>query len=823
MSKIPPKPKAPPLEVRTSAPDPQRDELPPGTVEMVVQQILPMRSVKPSPFNPRKTFAGIDELAESLKAQGQLVPLLVRPQPLSATFAGGKWAGLDHFELVDGERRYRASQVAEVPELRADVRWLTDRQAKAIMLVSVMQRADVVPSERAAAARDLAGDVGAEEAARLLSLPVSQVRDLVRLAKLPAWALAAVDGGRLGLSVAGLIASVPGEQSRERAAACALLGYVHFADALAEDLDRLRAGESLDGEWFASSTPLTYAEAKRLIAACCRVELKQAPFSRKDADLVATAGSCEACPQRAGNNDEAKAEGVRGDVCLNPDCYRTKVAAYRDRESEKAAKKGWLYSDLEGVGDIPPKAWARPDKEPWRCDLHADFPIGHKRRDEPLEKLLGSAECQRYFGWDQHGRLVVLVKVTDARKALVAAGVLKKPEKPHPKKNMPGPSTPGDEEAEYVSAKPAGLEPAFRLYRVTNLKAMGAPEFSVASDATEDEIASAAADAVAEYLSYGWEAVPDEEADQLTPPAITPDDVPSAGSLPLAKVEGITKEDAACLTAVGIRTLADMERMCVGDLGRVADVLGGFPGAFTSADAERIAAAVARHLRPATAPLVKDWRTVSVADLDLKPAVESKLAKQGVLTLTRLAAELGDDPAPGTLGLGPADLRDVVAAMAVVRGEPKVTAAEPVGDGLTGEPIEPLGFTAAGLFDIEPICSSMQTDPRKAKQPCTVQHVTLNGRPYVITGNSSGPKGDSWSLLPLHAEADFVKAHPTVPIRLYPSHEGKPGSTGSGVSGPGFYAGVRVVVGKGKNATQFVIGLKGESRKLVHRKGAKAK
>ncbi len=57
------------------------------------------------------------------------------------------------------------------------------------------------------------------------------------------------------------------------------------------------------------------------------------------------AGNCDACPHRAGNNEEAKADGIRADVCLNPDCYRAKVEAHDAAELLKGISKGAKPSD----------------------------------------------------------------------------------------------------------------------------------------------------------------------------------------------------------------------------------------------------------------------------------------------------------------------------------------------------------------------------------------------------------------------------------------------------------------------------------------------
>lgn len=117
-------------------------------------QQIPIEKLAPSPFNARKAFpkAQLDELADSIRAQGILEPLIVREIPAN---------GLSRFEIVAGERRYRAAQLAELKTLPAIVRELTDVAARELQIIENLQRVDIGPLEEAAAYQDLlqaAGD-----------------------------------------------------------------------------------------------------------------------------------------------------------------------------------------------------------------------------------------------------------------------------------------------------------------------------------------------------------------------------------------------------------------------------------------------------------------------------------------------------------------------------------------------------------------------------------------------------------------------------------------------------------------------------------------
>ncbi len=118
--------------------------------ESVVQDIralrhIPIELLHANPHNPRKHFAeeDLNTLAQSIKAKGLLSPILVRPK------ADGS------FEIVAGERRWRASQRAGLHDLPVLVRELDDKETLAIALIENIQRADLNPLEEARAYRQL--------------------------------------------------------------------------------------------------------------------------------------------------------------------------------------------------------------------------------------------------------------------------------------------------------------------------------------------------------------------------------------------------------------------------------------------------------------------------------------------------------------------------------------------------------------------------------------------------------------------------------------------------------------------------------------------
>ncbi|MCL5772350.1 MAG: ParB/RepB/Spo0J family partition protein [Actinobacteria bacterium] len=137
---------------------------------------IPIDKVFANPNQPRKTFHNdtISELAESIKEHGVLSPIIVRPLK-------GK------YEIIAGERRYRAAIQNELKEIPAIIKKVSDDDAKIISLIENIQREDLNDIDRAAALKELKVNLGSpwEEIARRLGLTKRRVLDLVGLLSLP--------------------------------------------------------------------------------------------------------------------------------------------------------------------------------------------------------------------------------------------------------------------------------------------------------------------------------------------------------------------------------------------------------------------------------------------------------------------------------------------------------------------------------------------------------------------------------------------------------------------------------------------------------------
>ncbi len=164
-------------------------------------QSISITAIEPLPGNPRKRFDedALDELAASIATRGVIQPIIVRPVA-SGKGASGKGAP-GKFQLVAGERRWRAAQKAQLHEIPALVRELSDREVMALALIENLQREDLNPVEEARAYQRLADDEGMTQAeiARMVEKSRSHVANIQRLLALPSAVLDLVEIGKLSM------------------------------------------------------------------------------------------------------------------------------------------------------------------------------------------------------------------------------------------------------------------------------------------------------------------------------------------------------------------------------------------------------------------------------------------------------------------------------------------------------------------------------------------------------------------------------------------------------------------------------------------------
>lgn len=168
-------------------------------------EYIPVDRIRPGPYQPRQAVdpQELEELAESVRSHGVLQPILVRP-------------AADGYEVVAGERRWRAARMAGLETVPAVVRQVGDLQALAVALVENLQRQDLNPVERARAYRRLVEEFGLtqEEVARTVGRSQPSVANTLRLLSLPPEVLSLVERGELSEAHARVLLSVEDPQQR---------------------------------------------------------------------------------------------------------------------------------------------------------------------------------------------------------------------------------------------------------------------------------------------------------------------------------------------------------------------------------------------------------------------------------------------------------------------------------------------------------------------------------------------------------------------------------------------------------------------------------
>lgn len=301
--------------------------------DLAAYVLLDPKKLRSSPTNPRRSFdqLALEELVESVRVRGIDVPLRVRP----LADPGSK--GPTH-EVIAGHRRLKAALTAGLKQVPCHIEELADQDAAVAAYIDNDQRENITPIDQATALHSLLTDhhLTVEQISEQIGKPPRKIRELLALLRLPDIAQAAVNAGRLSTLTAGHIVRIPDPEQRLEAAVRILS---NGQATCAADYDPLTKAE-----------PLPQNEARALIHELYIRQLKGCPFSTTDKELLPEAGSCKACPKRAGNAQKADPDtyaGLRGDMCLDVACYRRKVAAHWQHQEEAARAAGMLVLPQE--------------------------------------------------------------------------------------------------------------------------------------------------------------------------------------------------------------------------------------------------------------------------------------------------------------------------------------------------------------------------------------------------------------------------------------------------------------------------------------------
>ena len=174
---------------------------------------LPVTSIRPNPWQPRQVFETeqLEQLAASIKAQGLLQPVVVRP--------AAQGNGQDGYELIAGERRWRAAGLAGLTHIPAVVRQVDDRTTAALALVENLQREDLNALEKAQGIKRLIEEFGLthQQAGEAVGHSRTHVSNLLRLLDLAPAVQGLVETGQLDMGHARALLPLPKARQEEMA------------------------------------------------------------------------------------------------------------------------------------------------------------------------------------------------------------------------------------------------------------------------------------------------------------------------------------------------------------------------------------------------------------------------------------------------------------------------------------------------------------------------------------------------------------------------------------------------------------------------------
>jgi ParB/RepB/Spo0J family partition protein len=379
-------------------------------------QHIPVALLEPSPTNPRKHFdpARLDALAATVRAHGVMQPLLVR------AIAGRDAShGRPLYEIVAGERRWRAAGIAEQFSVPCMVRELTDFEVLELQLVENLQRDDLHPLEEAdgyeqmlidppwwsAEHRPRAHGYTVDELATHVGRSASHIRARLRLLALTPAARNAFFNGLFGIGSALSIAH---------------LNTMHQA----EIVQRMQHDAERGAPWSQDTV-------QHMVQNTYMLRLAAAAWDLHDAALLPAAGACSTCRKRSGSDPELFDDIADADRCADAQCFAAKATAFHQRKLDDARQRGaTIISDAEAV-----KLWPHPGatiKGYLRLDLPSDMALSKK----PLREVLGDQArdlvlIDRPGHHDPDTRVTLEVMPTPVvRKLLKGLGKLKEEAKP---------------------------------------------------------------------------------------------------------------------------------------------------------------------------------------------------------------------------------------------------------------------------------------------------------------------------------------------------------------------------------------------------------
>lgn len=315
--------------------------------EKIVQ--IPIEKIQPHPNN--RKIGGFDQtkleqLADSIRTAGVLQPAVVRPwrpcDPASCRHLEGmreicdvnccrqcahqdgcnsqcvNWdKDSDLFEIIAGERRWRAARLAGLSDLPCVIRQLTDVQALEVMTIENLQREDLHPLDEAdgyARLRELGG-YEVEAIAEKVGKSASYVYQRLKLKDLAGDARKAFEEEKITAGHAILLARLQPAHQRQ-----ALKSIFAYRDGL-----------------------ISVREFTNWIQGTLFHELTKAPWKKDDPDLDSDDGACKDCPKRSGFQPDLFADVCKKDTCTDPTCWDRKLDAFVKHKEAELKERGAKY------------------------------------------------------------------------------------------------------------------------------------------------------------------------------------------------------------------------------------------------------------------------------------------------------------------------------------------------------------------------------------------------------------------------------------------------------------------------------------------------
>lgn len=384
------------------------------------QPTLALDLIAPSPTNPRRRQQNeasnlkawkLEELAESIRQHGVKSPIIVRPNPQHT-----EGDGRPPYELIAGERRWRASQLAGVPTIPYTLEAaMTDFDVLLLQVVENIQREDLHPLEEAEhyeklmrAPNGLQGFATADDLAVALGKSRRFVYNRLALLKLGPAAREACYAGQISASVG-----------------------LELANAVPEPTQQAKALKELIQGW--AGEPYSARQAAAHLKKTYMLRLDRARFTT--AEPLAGACACVECPKRTGANPDFFTDVKEGDLCLDATCYQAKTTAAHEALLQAARDEGATVISGEGAtklmraGATKPHGFQLLDQP---CIAFSDHP-------KPLRAAAGDKIAPSdmvFIDVPNSDAPVIVVSDAVAQRALKAKGLLKitAPVAPAPKK-----------------------------------------------------------------------------------------------------------------------------------------------------------------------------------------------------------------------------------------------------------------------------------------------------------------------------------------------------------------------------------------------------